>query len=194
MKDRYRTNLMLVDSKAFAASSCVSNWTNAKFRLMRTFKILPYGSKCLSISRILVLIGSKFITNNVLVGLLFATDLEPSRNRGPRSACYKKGKSQVCIKKGNLNYLVTCKPQIAKLWMKLTDKKFKIWLIMYLRPLNRKSPSAVSKWPIVQSMDSIFSITFIFKINESKSCKKNISELYITMWKWWYFHNKRPPK
>ena len=82
-----RTNLMCVHSRAFVASSCVSNCTNAKLRLIRTWRTFPYGSKCFSISRTLVRMGSKLIINSVLVGLWFATDLDPSRCR-PRSPCH----------------------------------------------------------------------------------------------------------
>lgn len=67
--------LPLVPSNALVASSCTSNWTNAKFFLILTFATLPYLSKCLSRSRILVLIGSKLITNKVLVGLALVGDL-----------------------------------------------------------------------------------------------------------------------
>jgi len=68
-----------VASRAFLASSSVSNWTKAKFFLIRTLDKFPNGAKCLSISLTLVLIGSKLMTNNVLVGLVFASGLLPSR-------------------------------------------------------------------------------------------------------------------
>lgn len=80
---------MCVHSKAFVASSWFSNCTNAKFRRIRTLRIFPYGSKCLSMSRTLVRIGSKLMTNKDLVGLWFAATLESSRGR-PRSPCQNK--------------------------------------------------------------------------------------------------------
>ena len=83
------SDLMLVASNALVASSCDSNWMKAKFLLILIFKIFPYGSKCLSKSLILVLIGSKFMTNKVFVGLTLAGDLLELPDRLPPRSCWK---------------------------------------------------------------------------------------------------------
>lgn len=70
------------------ASSCASYWINAKFLLILTFTIFPYGSKCLSRSRVLVLSASKLITKRVLEGLMPDEDLReppPDLLSPPRS-------------------------------------------------------------------------------------------------------------
>lgn len=86
---------MLVASKALVASSCDSNWMKAKFLLILTFTSLPYGSKCLSKSFVLVLIGSKFITNNVFEGLELADILLELTDLLPPRSCYKR--KSICI-------------------------------------------------------------------------------------------------
>lgn len=76
-------------SNALVASSCDSYCTKAKFLLILTFNILPYGSKCLSMSFGLVLIGSKLITNKVFEGLVLAAEdlLGLACLLPPRSCC-----------------------------------------------------------------------------------------------------------
>lgn len=84
-----KANLICCASNALVASSCDSNCTNAKFLLILTFDILPYGSKCLSRSLVLVRIGSKLMTNRVFEGLGLADDLLglPPGLLIPRSCC-----------------------------------------------------------------------------------------------------------
>lgn len=82
------SNLMFVASNALVASSCDSNWMNAKFLLILMFNIFPYRSKCLSRSLVRVWIGSKLITNKVFEGFILAEDfLEPPGLLIPRSCC-----------------------------------------------------------------------------------------------------------
>jgi hypothetical protein len=84
------THLILVHSKAFVASSCVSYWTKPKFLRMCTRTSFPYGSKWRSRSRARVLMGSKFTTNSVLVGLCLVMLLRASsRRRTAPSPCCK---------------------------------------------------------------------------------------------------------
>lgn len=83
-------HLILVHSKAFVASSCVSYWTKPKFLRMCTRTSFPYGSKWRSRSRARVLMGSKFTTNSVLVGLCLVMLLRASsRRRTAPSPCCK---------------------------------------------------------------------------------------------------------
>lgn len=96
---------MLVASNAFVASSCESNWMKAKFLLILIFKILPYGSKCLSKSLVLVVIWSKLITNKVFVGLILAEDLlglPPPDRRPSRSCC------EMCSQKQTHKAIYVC--------------------------------------------------------------------------------------
>ncbi len=80
---------MFAVCNALVASSCDSYWTNAKFLLILTLTIFPYGSKCLSKSLVLVWWVSKLITNKVFEGLVLAEDfLEPPGLLMPRSCCH----------------------------------------------------------------------------------------------------------
>lgn len=90
-------NLEFVASSALVASSCNSYWINAKFLLILTLTIFPYGSKCLSKSRVLVLSASKLMTKRVLEGRRLDDLLEPLDLVGAPRSFYTKPLKKISI-------------------------------------------------------------------------------------------------
>lgn len=148
---------MFVASIALVASSWDSYWMNAKFLLILTFIIFPYGSKCLSKSLVLVWYGSKLMTNNVFEGLEFVEDFLVLSGLLVTRSCWN-----------------TTIGQLIQDMYEVWTTKFPIFIldICYLCPLNTKAASLSAIFITVKSSNCILRISIILHINKSKSYRE----------------------